>query len=234
MYTTTGRRVLEPWAMLGVGATCLEATKPLNNHGETRKMRHPPSPGRPKSSQESTAALGEVPRAPQGVPGGPKSAPKSPWSPQERSKSARRAPKSDPRALQSNSYTRKRFAASILRFASGERARVRASRISAQPLVCINQETRSRSKPERARERSSERESERASERESQRAEARGNERARARESEGVGERVSEGAHSHLNGGLSKRDHSELRSYREPSPHSNCNTTLCIKCTGRL
>ena len=113
------------------------------------------------------------------------------------------------------------------------RARVRANGISAQPL-CTYQETRSRSKPERARERSSERArelaSERARERKSERAREQERERAGERESERAGERVSEAAKYHLNGSFSKRGQSELRSYREPSLHSNRDNTLCINC----
>ena len=191
--------------------------------------------------------LRDVPRALHSLLGTPRNAPRAPREPQERSERPQERSKSPQqrsessngalRALQSSGYARKRVAASILRFVSGERARVRANGISAQPL-CTNQETRSRSKPERARARSSERArelaSERARERKSERAREQERERAGERESERVGERVSEAAQYHQNKSLSKREQSELRSYRAPSPHSNLNKTLCIKCTGQL
>ena len=175
-----------------------------------------------------------APRALQSLLGTPpersKSAPRASKErserPQERSKSPQQRSDSSNgalRALQSSGYARKRVAAKILRFVSGERA-----------IEARRKHAADRSQRERESDRVRERESWRARERESERARERESKSARERESERARERVSEAAQSPLNGSLSKREQSELRSYREPSPHSNVNKTLCIKCKGQL
>ena len=200
------------------------ASKPGNPSktyiGKTKENAASPPPRPP---QEWPSAHQGALRAPKGGPGDlqgcygtpqerskassglPRNAPRAPREPPRAIRETPRAIQEPPTALRElqrcsksapeqrlRSKTRRRFDSSLRFWRESESSSERDKRAA----LCTNQETRSRSKPERARERSSERArelaSERARERKSARAREQERERAGERESERARERESE------------------------------------------